>query len=443
MDKYKKNREIGSGYFSTVYETYSEQINEFVALKTLKPEFLHNPDYKDYVYRFKREINIMKELNGHPNIMTIYDHSVENNPWYVMPIAGGSLENRQIIEQVGIAFIFKEILKGMKYAHSKNKLHRDLAPSNILIKNNNGDIQVIISDFGLAKDFTSLSKFTHSSVSLYGHLHYSAPEQIESLKNATVRSDIYSLGCILYYMLTGKQPITISELTDYDIIIRKCISPNTKDRYSSIEELEEALAKLLNLLNRKNDYSGIYTLKDMFQELNRDTDGVDDEKLLQLHTILKDGLYQEHIYHDYIDPIIENLNDELLIKYYNYAKADFKQFLDRFHLRLRELYNQTRWPFSRLDNVGGFLYNLYKILEDEDLKIECFKEMFYIAFYSDQWHVQRLVANVISETMSRTMENSISMFILSEDKSMIEKLYDNVKGKSININIKKVIIDRL
>ncbi|AYB40260.1 serine/threonine-protein kinase [Brevibacillus laterosporus] len=234
----------GSGYFCDVKKA-RDASGRIVAVKQLKSVFVTN---SDYVYRFKREIELLERLNGVQHIVPCLDKELDDVNLvyrYMMPFATFNLYNyiRNNNNKISLEeriHIYDQVLEGMRYAHSEKILHRDIAPNNVLLFMNKDGIEVKISDFGLGKDYKSLSNFT-KSVGMYGQQLYVAPEQYEQLNNATEQSDIYSLGKLLYFVITGRDPLTIQSGVKFQGIIQKAVRDNPKERFESIEELSSTI----------------------------------------------------------------------------------------------------------------------------------------------------------------------------------------------------------
>ncbi|WP_286908462.1 serine/threonine-protein kinase [Clostridium sp. UBA1652] len=208
-------QEIGSGSFARVFKVFDPESNEIVACKVLFPrnyfKQCYGNDGDEYILRFKREARLLNKELSHKNIINVMKIHLDGSLfWFTMPLASCSLEkwiksNRHSSLEQRIN-IFKEIISGVKYLHKENKHHRDLAPNNILIYETNNGMEVKIADFGLAKDPQSTSFFTGLSKKGYGQENFTDPEQLNSLADATHLSDIYSLGALLYYLLSNKLP---------------------------------------------------------------------------------------------------------------------------------------------------------------------------------------------------------------------------------------------
>lgn len=204
---YAIEREVGHGGAAVVYLARDLKYGRSVALKVLRPEVaaLLGPD------RFLREIRITARLQ-HPHILPLLEAGdADGALYYVMPyVQGHSLRERlttarqlPVDEAVGIA---QDVASALSYAHSQNVLHRDIKPENILLS---GD-QAIVADFGIARALTiagSSDPITGSGIAL-GTPAYMSPEQTAGTRDLDGRSDIYSLGCVLYEMLVGEPPFT-------------------------------------------------------------------------------------------------------------------------------------------------------------------------------------------------------------------------------------------
>jgi len=246
---YKITRPIAEGGMASVYLAVQESLERPVVLKLLKK-------FTD-VYqsaRFVKEGRIIASLSHH-NIITIYDIGVFGERHYLSMeyVEGGNLEDR-ILEGVkpAAALDLVEVIGGcLDFLHKKDIIHRDIKPANILF---HGDGTPILTDFGVAKQESTDSRLTKDGTAL-GSPYYISPEQAES-KPVDGRADIYSLGIILYEMLTGKKPfqgdsdiqIIISHLSDpvptlpagleqYQELVDRMIAKNPDERFSTAEEM--------------------------------------------------------------------------------------------------------------------------------------------------------------------------------------------------------------
>jgi eukaryotic-like serine/threonine-protein kinase len=203
-DRYLISQELGAGGMGTVYLATDRKHERGVAIKVLRPALAHTIG----IERFLREIQVLARLQ-HPHIITLIDSGeVDGIPYYVMPhVEGESLQT--LIDRQGplpideAARIAREIADGLHYAHQHGVIHRDIKPANILMS----DGHAMISDFGIAAalDHAVMGRITETGISLGSPL-YMSPEQAAGERDLDPRSDIYSLGCMLYEMLVGTAP---------------------------------------------------------------------------------------------------------------------------------------------------------------------------------------------------------------------------------------------
>lgn len=199
------------------------------------------------VDRFRREIEILSKLN-HPRIAeVVFADLLATTPYLVMPKAKQNLEiavKFDVTRQIDRIEIFSQICEGMMYVHDEGTLHRDLKPTNILLTEENS---VIISDFGLARDLESDEARLTKLNDIGGTRPYSAPEQYDSsLKNIDQRADIFSLGMILYYLLTGQHPYIInSSLVSQPIydLVKRATDLDRDKRFDNVRQLHDEFLK--------------------------------------------------------------------------------------------------------------------------------------------------------------------------------------------------------
>ncbi|MDX2192512.1 MAG: serine/threonine-protein kinase [Gemmatimonadales bacterium] len=210
--RYRVERTIGAGGMATVFVAHDERHDRPVALKVLRPELAAALGAD----RFLREIRLAARLQ-HPHILGVYDSGVvDATPtqtalyWYAMPfIEGESLRDRMERERplpIGVALrIGREIAEGLDYAHRQGVLHRDIKPENILLQ----DGHALIADFGIARALQGgdgeEGGLTLTGMAI-GTPAYMSPEQATGARGLDARSDVYSVGCLLYEMLAGLPP---------------------------------------------------------------------------------------------------------------------------------------------------------------------------------------------------------------------------------------------
>ena len=261
MKNFEIIRELGRGGIATVYLVRDRKTGRYYALKKLNNTLLKN---HKFVKRFLREAQIGKILN-HPNIVKVFDVIEEGDDIYILMeyIDGKTLSQfmneKKLMDFKTVKYIVISILKALSYANKRGLVaHRDIKPSNIMI-DKDGNVKVM--DFGIAKVVGS--HLTQSTLLLTPQ--YASPEQIKG-ENVDIRSDIYSLGITLYYMLTGRPPYEGD--TPYSIFekqIRKPL-PKISDIRRDIPKYIENIIEKATSKNPNNRYRTPY---EMMMDLER------------------------------------------------------------------------------------------------------------------------------------------------------------------------------
>ena len=200
--RYEIKEIIGVGGMAVVYKAYDNQENRIVAVKILKEEFISN---EEFVRRFKNESKAIAMLS-HPNIVKVYDVSFGDLIQYIVMEYIDGITLKEYIEHEGslrwkdaVHFTI-QILKGLQHAHDKGIVHRDVKPQNIMVL---PDGTIKVTDFGIAR-FARSEQRTITDKAI-GSVHYISPEQARG-ERTDEKTDIYSVGVILYEMLTGQLP---------------------------------------------------------------------------------------------------------------------------------------------------------------------------------------------------------------------------------------------
>ena len=210
IGRYEILEAIASGGFATVYRARDSQLGRVVALKVLHPHMTSDPQY---VERFLREARMAASIN-HPNVVVIHAVGQEGDTHFIaMEYLPSSLESLLQQGKLPVAqalSIARQVALALEAAHQRGIIHRDLKPQNILLT---AEGTPRVSDFGIARA-AELSTMTASGMVL-GTPHYMSPEQAQG-RQVDARSDIYSLGCVLYQMLTGALPFEAT--TSWEVI---------------------------------------------------------------------------------------------------------------------------------------------------------------------------------------------------------------------------------
>jgi serine/threonine-protein kinase len=227
VGRYEITGELGRGAMGVVYKALDPTIGRTVALKTMRLD-VHGLDAQEMVRRFQNEARAAGVLN-HPNIVTIYDAGEQDGIFYIaMEFIEGTtlhelLAEKRVLATDEVLQLTRQICRGLDYAHSNSIVHRDIKPANIMITGN-GTVKIM--DFGIAK---SGGQVTNTGQVL-GTPNYMAPEQVKG-RQLDGRSDLFSLGVILYEMLTGEKPFVGQNVTTiiYKIVNENPITPRDLD----------------------------------------------------------------------------------------------------------------------------------------------------------------------------------------------------------------------
>lgn len=259
-NRYEIVEKIGNGGMAHVYKAKCHLLDRFVAIKVLKEEFTEDDDF---IRKFRRESQAAASLS-HPNILNIYDVGSEEQEgkkihYIVMEYIKGKTLKELIVEngKLGTETVINyaiQTAEALSNAHKNHIIHRDIKPHNIMITEDN---RLKVTDFGIARAVTSSTITTTSNV--LGSVHYFSPEQARG-GYTDEKSDIYSLGIVMYEMLTGKvpfdgdtpigvalkhvqeditPPVNLSSDVPLEVnnIVMKCTSKRQSDRYQNAEEL--------------------------------------------------------------------------------------------------------------------------------------------------------------------------------------------------------------
>ena len=261
LGKYEVRKELGRGAMGVVYEGYDPLIERVVALKTIRADQLVGDNARDIIARFRREAQAAGRLS-HPNIVSIYDFGDDAGVWYIAMeyIKGRELkeyfEANERFSTADAVRILTQILSALGYSHRLGVIHRDIKPANIILL---PDGSVKVADFGIAH--IESSELTQVGAVL-GTPSYMSPEQIQGLP-IDGRSDLFSVGVMLYQFLTGERPFTGSSTITMrkvleenplppsrfnvqlpgamDAVVRKALEKRADDRYQTADEFAEAL----------------------------------------------------------------------------------------------------------------------------------------------------------------------------------------------------------
>jgi serine/threonine-protein kinase len=259
--RYLVRQMIGTGGMADVYLGLDTRLDRQVAIKVLRRDLAKDPAF---VARFKKEALAAGGLN-HPGIVAVYDSGEENDsPYIVMELIGG-VTLRQLMQTTQIPQnrsleIIKGILQALDYSHNKGIVHRDIKPGNIMITES-GDIKVM--DFGIARATDDIGATMTSTWNVVGTAQYLSPEQATG-EVADGRSDLYSLGCVMYELLTGRPPFTGD--TPVSVAYQHVSAPITPAS-NLVPDLDVNIDRLLDVVLAKDPANRYQDAQAMLEDL--------------------------------------------------------------------------------------------------------------------------------------------------------------------------------
>jgi eukaryotic-like serine/threonine-protein kinase len=314
IDKYRIISVVGEGGMGKVFRAVHPTLKRDIIIKRLSIS-----TKKILSERFRREAQIMMDFH-HESIVSVYDHFKHGPSYFIaMEFVDGValdelIEKKKQIPPLAAALIFREICKGLKYAHDKGVIHRDIKPSNILVSKS-GEVKLF--DFGIAmleEDDAEKEKDLTKTGMMMGTPSYMSPEQLSDAKRVDKRSDIYSMGILLYQMLTGKKAFpgnfsadTIRRISKgiyekprktvpglprfFEQILRKSMHHRASKRYRDLEPVIHRLSRhLLKWKSQEDIHASIKTFLHTHPEKDSSFDKIPRSKRARLGLLVAAGI---------------------------------------------------------------------------------------------------------------------------------------------------------
>ena len=347
-ERYEIIKSIGEGGMANVYLANDTFLDRKVAVKILRGDL--STDEK-FIRRFQREAYAASALS-HPNIVEMYDVGEDQGTYFIVMeyIEGRTL--KQLLKKRGsltspeVVDIMLQLTDGIAHAHDMYIIHRDLKPQNIMISD---DGKIKITDFGIAMAMNSTQVTQTNSV--MGSVHYLPPEQASG-KGSTIKSDIYSMGIMLFELLTGKLPFKGENAVEIALKHMKDDIPSVRKLNPNVPQSLENIVLKATAKNPKNRYDDV---REMYNDLKV---CLNDENLNQEPYVYK---YPEHEV-DEKDPILKEVKDE--------SEAESKKVAKKVEPKKKKHSFSTAiivlLALIFLAGVGGLIYVLYPTLKNSD-----------------------------------------------------------------------------
>jgi len=402
-DKYQIIDCIGQGGFGEVYKVETLSDKTICALKTCIN------DDGNSLLRFKREVKVMKGVQ-HKNVMPVFDSFFSDDlNYFTMPY--GDFNFTELPNELKIAknietliIIFKEICMGVCVLHEKNIIHRDIKPHNCIYIH---EIGFVVSDMGLCRDISSDSNTLSSSKYGIGSLFYMAPEQKMAAKNASFQSDIYSLGKLLYYMITGIDPEFINlELVPDKLknFIHVSTSNYKENRHTSVREMIDELNIILESL--KPDFSPENELNSLICKLKKSN--LNKDEIIRCYDLIS-TLKNDKIFFKYFDEIPTNVLETLL--------SQNTEGIELCIAKYFEFVKKGKHDFDYVDTITDNLLVIYKNIKNVELRFKAFEILLNIGTAYNRFYTKRKTINIITSCKNDFEAQKIAQVIQDNGNS--------------------------
>lgn len=344
---YQRGRLVADTGQAWVYEGRDASTGERVAIKVLDASTTSRNADRDFA-RFRRELRVQQELSDLA-VMPIYSIDMDAAPpHYVMPWADRTLrdyigDSSSAAEHEALD-VFSEVVSAMAQVHERGVVHRDLKPENILMLTD----RWVIADFGMCRELDSMSATITSKAIGLGTIEYCAPEQMYDAHAADFRSDVYSLGKMLYHLLTREMPFPTLRLDLLPPRFQYVVAKATKDDPARRHTTAAALSADLELLLR--EATDLHAPADVAKTEHDAFLNGDHEALDRLARVLVEHPDDEVLYQS----VVPYLSDQAIVALLSTAPEDFRQVLLTFDEHV-----SGRLPFEYTDVVARFLQRVF------------------------------------------------------------------------------------
>jgi len=390
------------------------------AMKVLK-----DTSDEESVSRFKKEVRLLRSIN-HPGIVNVIDYNLgDEEPFYIMPLykksLKGYLDEQLIGNYARIKTIFNALLDGVEYLHSQGISHRDLKPANILV---NSDSDLAITDLGLGLKIDSeTTRLTHTG-NWMGTILYMSPEQLRDSKHVDERTDIFSLGKILYECVIGELRFIDYNLLPSGIryVVGRCVKDNPDDRFQNINDLRNALNSSLDIL-----IGGIVkdSLKDIVKKIVSTNDFSSTIMRRLIDRLINVSLKKEQD-EIQIHEMIMQLPIEAIIEL---NKQEPELTLQVIETYIEDVISQG-WPFNYTDDIGDRCKEIFDNINNDEVKAKLIYCAGKLGISHNRWHVN----DVFNEMLRSIVEGDLAFLTINELDKLAEYEFKNAFRNSSGLN---------
>lgn len=375
-----------------------------------------NADDEESLKRFRKEARILATLD-HPNIVKVLGKRLKEPPYfYIMPLYKHSLrsELQNIIgDENRIYPIFQSILDAIEYAHEEGVIHRDLKPGNILM---NDDHDLVVTDFGLGRILDTESTRITMTGDRIGTPWYMSPEQLLDAKCSDERSDIFSLGRILYEFYTGALMSSVQDASSLPSSIALIVERSTKndpdERFQSVSEIKTLWQDFTDRSHYQSELEELLNLRTQLASSSQ----IEMEQASRLLRLMIKYESDNDLLHETFMQLSGNAIDAMY-------QADVHTLI-RLVKRFVEFICSQGWPFSYTDKIGGQCRNIFYATDDYDIRAEMIFCTIEVGVSHNRWHVMKVSAELLQSVKDQDEAQIIARRIQMVSESTRRSLTD-------------------
>lgn len=433
-NRYEKIDQFKPGGFGIVYKVLDTQSGNEYALK------MCTDDSEDGRKRFAREVRLMESITSENVISIITSNAAHDPPYFVMPLASASLEDKidKLKGNTNLALkVFLKVCKGIQILHSHNPkiIHRDIKPANVLLYPKS---KIVISDLGLGKFEIRDSTILTGSNVFMGTEGYIPPEYKtkKGTKNADERGDIYQLGKMLYYILTGEYPTLIQTnllSPSLTYIVQRATKELADDRYQSVGELIDAinsyvLASDPNSNPLQKFETNIITLRDLVAR------GQYDKKILnEVLQIIYSTKDEKGAFFELFDKIPEPVLDICS----NHFSNDFEPILSEYTNHLYDFLGTEKLGFSYAETVAQKMKRIYANSSRLDFKVQSLRNILISSVHFNRFAAMDVFGEILSSIKDNDEAVAISDMLRKELAWF--KTFRDMPRNNLHVSIQEVL----